>query len=111
LLINDFAALAFAADILAACDLRTLGPELRGLDAEPVSIVDAGTGFGVSCLARCRDFPVPLTTEGGHIGFAPSDDQEITVLRALTQQFGRVSIERILSGAGLENLYRTLEML
>ena len=110
LLINDFAALAFAADMLAASDLRTIGPELRGLDAEPVSIVGAGTGFGVSCLIR-RDRPVSLTTEGGHIGFAPSDDQEIAVLRGLMQQFGRVSIERILSGSGLENLYRTLEIL
>ena len=111
LLINDFAALAFAVDILAANDLRTIGPELRGLDGEPVSIVGAGTGFGVSCLVRSRNRPVSLTTEGGHIGFAPSDDQEIAVLRSLMRQFGRVSIERILSGPGLENLYQTLEVL
>ena len=111
LLINDFAALAFAADILAADDLRIIGPELRGLDREPVSIVGAGTGFGVSCLVRAPDRPVALTTEGGHIGFAPSDDQEIGVSRVLMRQFGRVSIERILSGPGLENLYQALETL
>lgn len=108
LLINDFAALAFAADKLTETDLHTLGPPLKGLAGEPVSIVGAGTGFGVACLARFRDRAVPMATEGGHIGFAPSDEQEIELLRLLTRQFGRVSVERILSGPGLENLYRLL---
>ena len=84
-------------------DLRTLGPELKGLDQGTISILGAGTGFGVSCLARYGDRMVAMATEGGHIGFAPSDDEELAVLRALWKQFGRVSIERILSGPGLEN--------
>ncbi len=111
LLINDFAALACAAEVLPANDLRTIGPELRGCDAEPLSVVGAGTGFGVSCLVRSAGRSIPLATEGGHIAFAPSDDGEIAVLQTLRHQFGRVSIERILSGPGLENLYRTLARL
>jgi glucokinase len=109
LLINDFVALAFAAEDLGAADLRTLGPELKGLANEPISILGAGTGFGVSCLARFRDRMVPVSTEGGHIGFAPSDAQEDAVWQRLAQRFGRVSVERILSGPGLENLYLALE--
>jgi len=109
LLINDFVALAFAVDTLGAADLRTLGPELKGLDDESISILGAGTGFGVSCLARYRDRIVPMATEGGHIGFAPDDEQEIAVLRQLSQRFGHVSVERILSGPGLEGLYQALE--
>jgi glucokinase len=109
LLINDFVALAFAAEDLGAGDLRTLGPELKGLANEPISILGAGTGFGVSCLARFRERMVPLSTEGGHIGFAPSDAQEAAVWQRLLQRFGRVSVERILSGPGLENLYQALE--
>jgi glucokinase len=77
LLINDFAALAFAADRLTAADMHTLGPSLNGLDGAPISIVGAGTGFGVACLARIDARVVPMATEGGHIGFAPGDAQEM----------------------------------
>src|SRR5205807_2752994 len=54
LLINDFAALAFGAESLGQEHLRTIGPDLAGIVDEPISIVGAGTGFGVSCLARYR---------------------------------------------------------
>ncbi len=108
-LINDFAALAFAVEVLAKEDLRTIGPELKGLERGTITILGAGTGFGVSCLARYADRVVPMATEGGHMGFAPSDDEELAVLGVLSKQFGRVSIERVLSGPGLESLYRALE--
>jgi glucokinase len=110
-LINDFAALAFAVEVLAKEDLRTIGPPLKGLERGTITILGAGTGFGVSCLARYGDRVVPMATEGGHMGFAPSDDEELSVLRLMSKQFGRVSIERILSGPGLESLYRALEQL
>ena len=108
LLINDFAALAFAAQDLPARDVQTIGPKLAGLSDEPISIVGAGTGFGVSCLARYRGRAVPISSEGGHIGFAPSNAREMEVLRVLARKFGRVSIERILSGPGIENLHGAL---
>jgi glucokinase len=111
LLINDFVALAFAVDTLESDCLRSLGPKLEGLAGAPITILGAGTGFGVSCLARYGAREVPMATEGGHIGFAPSDDRETAVLRQLAQRFGRVSLERILSGPGLENLYQALEQL
>ena len=114
LLINDFAALAFAVEILEPKDLRTVGPELAPSGAaEPASItiLGPGTGFGVSCLARYGERFVPMATEGGHVAFAPGDEQEAAVLQALRKQYGRVSVERILSGPGLESLYRTLEQI
>ena len=111
LLINDFAALAFAIPILEKKDLRPVGPELEVPELSTVTILGAGTGFGVSCLARYGDQEVPMATEGGHIGFAPSDAAESAVLDTLRKQFGRVSVERILSGPGLESVYRTLEQL
>jgi glucokinase len=108
LLINDFAALAFAAQELPTRDLHTIGPDFAGLVGEPISIVGAGTGFGVSCLARYRGRAVPVSSEGGHIGFAPSNERESEVLRVLARRFRRVSVERILSGPGIENLYGAL---
>ncbi len=108
-MINDFAALAFAVEVLAREDLHTVGPELKGLERGTITILGAGTGFGVSCLARYGDRVVPMATEGGHIGFAPSDEEELAVLGVLSKRFGRVSIERVLSGPGLESLYQALE--
>jgi glucokinase len=108
LLINDFAAIAFSVSALSAEDFRTVGPEMEGMAEEPVTVLGAGTGFGVSCLARYRHLRVPMATEGGHIGFAPHGEAEIVVFCALERRFGRVSVERILSGPGLENLYDAL---
>ena len=111
LLINDFAALAFGALDLDARHLRTIGPELAGLEGEPISIVGAGTGFGAACVARFRGRQLPIATEGGHIGFAPVTARESEVHRLLSSRFGRVSVERILSGPGLANLYKALSEL
>lgn len=108
LLINDFAALAFAAEALDVADVCTIGPEIAGLDDAPISVLGAGTGFGVACLARSPGHAIPMATEGGHIAFAPGDDQEIELLRLLARRHGRVSVERVLSGPGLESLYRDL---
>ena len=109
LLINDFIALAFAVETLGPADLRLLGPDLAGVADEPITILGAGTGFGVSCLARYRQRTVPMATEGGHIGFAPGDSQEVAVLQQMMRRFGRVSVERLLSGPGLENIHQALE--
>jgi glucokinase len=52
-----------------------------------------------------------MATEGGHMGFAPSNAEELAVLQLMWKESGRVSVEHILSGDGLEHLYRTLELL
>jgi len=111
LLINDFAALALAVDLLDEKHLHSIGPPLKGLEGGTITILGAGTGFGVSCLARYGDRAVPMATEGGHMGFAPGNAQELEALQLMWKQSGRVSIERILSGGGLEHLYRTLEQI
>jgi glucokinase len=110
-LVNDFAVLAYAAEVLVDEDLRTIGPALPGREGGTITILGPGPGFGVSCLARDGARSVPLATEGGHIGFAPSDAQELAALELLWKEHGRVSVERILSGSGLEALYQTLERL
>ncbi len=105
LLINDFAALAFAVLGLEPADCVTIGPPLPGIDGEPFSIVGAGTGFGASMLARFRGRAIAVATEGGHMGFAPGTAEEIAVLQILSRRFDHVSVERVLSGPGLENLH------
>jgi len=108
-LINDFAAQAMAAPVLAATDLRQIGPERRGPPTCPIVVLGAGTGFGVGAVARSQHVDIAVATEGGHAGFAPHDEVEAHVWRRLQGLYGRVSVERVLSGQGLFDLYLALE--
>jgi glucokinase len=49
-----------------------------------------------------------LETEGGHISFAPGNDEESHLLGRMSERFGRVSNERLVCGAGLVNIHRAL---
>jgi glucokinase len=51
---------------------------------------------------------VSLPGEGGHVDFAPNSEEEDQILRILRGEMGHVSAERVLSGAGLVNLYRAV---
>ncbi|WP_299974887.1 glucokinase [uncultured Pseudoteredinibacter sp.] len=68
----------------------------------PRLVIGAGTGLGVSAIMPGGEL---VPSEGGHIAFAPYDEHQIRILKVLQRRFKRVSIERILSGPGLENLY------
>ncbi|MDQ0463721.1 glucokinase [Caulobacter ginsengisoli] len=104
-LLNDFAALALAAPAMTGHDLHRLGHEAQAEPGGTLVVMGPGTGFGVSALAAGRTV---VTTEGGHAAFAPGDEVEDEVLRRLRAEFGRVSIERLLSGPGICSLHRAL---
>lgn len=108
-LINDFAAQAMATPVLAAADLRQIGPDLRGASTCPIVVMGPGTGFGVGAVARSQHVDIAVATEAGHAGFAPHDAVEVEVWKRLQGLYGRVSVERVLSGQGLYDLYLALE--
>ncbi|NMT63982.1 glucokinase [Marinobacter orientalis] len=103
--INDFTAMALGILHVAPENLIHVcgGP---GDVRRPRLVIGPGTGLGVSGLVPLQKGWVPLTTEGGHVDFAPTDDTGMAVLKILKARFGRVSVERILCGQGLLNLYR-----
>ena len=105
--INDFAAMALG--VLHVADDQRIhvcgGP---GDPSRPRLVMGPGTGLGVSGLVPTRSGWVPLMTEGGHVDFAPTNEAEMAVLSKLRDRFGRVSVERILCGQGLVNLYQAL---
>lgn len=107
-LLNDYAAAAFAAPLLDFHDAPCLGGPASAPEYETVAVLGAGTGFGVSALARDPFAEAALSTEGGHVAFAPCDELEIEILRRLMARFGRVSVERILSGGGISLLHQVL---
>jgi glucokinase len=107
-LINDYAALAYAVEHLEGDDLAVIGGNHAGIPGETVGVVGAGTGLGVAALVRDAHSSSVMVTEGGHIAFAPVDKIEFEILRVLSERFGRVSVERVLSGPGLGNIHWAL---
>ena len=102
--INDYCALALAVRHLQPQDLGSIGDGAAAAADQTVAVLGAGTGLGVSAAVRNGPLEAIATTEGGHIAFAPGDEVEIEILRQLTTQFARVSLERLLSGPGLVSL-------
>ena len=49
-----------------------------------------------------------IETEGGHVDFAPLDSLEDQILQQLRKNFRRVSVERLVAGRGLWNIYEAL---
>ncbi len=108
-LINDFAAVGHAVAQVDDSYFSSLcGPDVPLPDQGTISIIGPGTGLGVAHVLRMGDDYHVNATEGGHLDFAPLDAVEDALLSRLRTHFGRVSIERIASGPGLVEIYRTL---
>jgi glucokinase len=106
--INDFYAVAAGIPELRPDELVTLNP--GQFDPEgPIAVLGAGTGLGEGFLVPTTAGHRIIPTEGGHTDFAPRNEPEIGLLRYLLQRHHRVSIERILSGAGLAAVYDFLK--
>jgi glucokinase len=111
-LVNDFAAQAMALPWLGRDDVVSIGIPEWTPEHKPqhctYAVIGPGTGLGVGGLIIRDGQHFPLETEGGHVSFAPGTPQEIDVLKQLSAQFGRVSIERLICGPGLVNVHRAL---
>lgn len=108
--VNDFSALARSLPHLGG-QKRQVGGGAAVPDA-PLGLLGAGTGLGVSGLipapAGARAGWTALRSEGGHVSFSPIDETEVAILQYAWREFDHVSSERLLSGAGVELIYRAL---
>lgn len=105
--INDFAANGFGISELSASEWIQIGGQ-EAVQGKPIVVLGPGTGLGVSLVVPGPDGNVVVDGEGGHVDFAPTDALEYQVLETLKKQFGRVSVERLLSGSGILNIYQAL---
>ncbi|WP_308910740.1 glucokinase [Pseudokordiimonas caeni] len=105
--LNDFAALAHAVPWLGDSESMVIR-EGRSEKGAPISVVGPGTGFGVAILMPTNGNWTVVPTEGGHIGFSPSDDREQALVRFLQPDAVHVSVELLMSGRGLTRIYRFL---
>jgi glucokinase len=104
-LINDFAAQAHGLACLDDDGLLTLAsgePEEAGVRA----LVGAGTGLGMAVLSGATQHPQVFPSQGGLADFAPRGARELALFEALLNRYGRVSLESLLSGRGIERIHR-----
>jgi glucokinase len=108
-LVNDFEAVGHAVAQAGSEHFVYLsGPDTPLPVTGTVSIIGPGTGLGVAHIGRYGDNYHVQATEGGHIDFAPLDSIEDVLLARLRKRYRRVSVERIVSGPGLIEIYETL---
>lgn len=110
-LVNDFAAVARALPELRSTDLDQIGGVSPEAGATKLAL-GPGTGLGVACtVADGRGGWIANPGEGGHADLACNNDRELAIMFQLMRQHGHVSVERVLSGPGLEALYLAIAAL
>lgn len=105
--VNDFVAASQGVAALRSGDLVTL-QEGRPQPQAPRLLIGAGTGLGVAALLPEGDGWRTVGGEGGHIGFAPADEEQLSVWRHLQRPGGRVTAENVISGPGLVAIFDSL---
>lgn len=107
MVINDFTALALAVPLLKEEDYISFGSG-KSVPQAPIGVLGPGTGLGMSGLICYDGHWIPLQGEGGHISYAPQTAREWLIVQQLRQELPRISAERILTGIGLQRIYRAI---
>ena len=111
-LVNDFEAVGHAvAQADASYFERPGGPDEPLPATGTITVIGPGTGLGVAHVWRDGHQYRVQATEGGHIDFAPLDSIEDAILARLRKRHRRVSVERIVSGPAIVDIYETLAAL
>ncbi|WP_226699245.1 glucokinase [Qipengyuania gaetbuli] len=109
-IVNDFEAVAHA--VARASEdqfIHMTGPEGPLPPTGRLTVLGPGTGLGVAHLYREPDGTYRVSaTEGGHIDFAPLDSIEDAILARLRKRHTRVSVERVVAGPAISDIYQTL---
>ena len=105
LLLNDLEALGYGVPVLEPDEVAVLqqGVSSAGGNA---AVIAAGTGLGEAMLHNVGGRFVPAASEGGHADFAARTEREHRLALALARIFDHVSVEHVLSGPGLVNVYQ-----
>lgn len=104
--LNDLEATVYGVDVLPAERLETLATgEARGTAS---ALIAAGTGLGMAVLVRVDGRARAIASEGGHVDFAPRNEDEMALHAFLHARHGHVSTERVVSGPGIRTIYEFL---
>lgn len=106
-LINDLVAAIMAIPILDEGNCFALH-QAKVNPSGAIGLISAGTGLGMALLLKNGDQYRPVSSEGGHADYAPTNKLEIELLEFLRKKYPRVSCENLLSGSGICNIYAFL---
>lgn len=107
-LVNDFTAVAHAADQVPADETILLAGTSLQERSGPSLVVGPGTGLGAAVRIPHGEDCIVLATEAGQSAFAPNTGREMDILRVLSRQHSHVPVEMVVSGPGLVNIHRAL---
>ncbi len=105
--VNDFFALAAGVAHLPPPGMTNVKSGMALGDA-PQLVLGPGTGFGQALIVPTQNGRKIIATEGGHVTFAPQSEDEYEIRKFIARTHARVSVERVLSGDGLVNIYHAI---
>lgn len=108
-LINDFQAIGYGIEKLGDDDILSL-QQATPVDKGVKAIIGAGTGLGQAFMVwdsgECAYKVHP--SEAGHSSYSPVTDSEKQLLNYLSNKAEFVSLEQVVSGPGITNIYHSL---
>jgi len=104
--INDLEAHAWGLGVLKKEELVCLQPGVKVQGNQ--ALIAAGTGLGEAGLYWDGRQHLPFACEGGHVDYAPTNEEELALWHFFRGMYEHVSYERILCGTGIYELYRFL---
>jgi glucokinase len=105
-IVNDFAAAAAGIDALAPEQVVGLNPEATSIRGTRL-VLGPGTGLGTAAIVADEP-PRILASEAGHITLGSADEIAPRLNAEGRARWGRVSWERVLSGAGIAWLHEVV---
>lgn len=103
-ILNDLVATSIAAPNLTPDELYCLNagqPDALGV----IGVVAPGTGLGMGLMVWGGSSYLPIASEGGHVDFAPTNLEQISLLEHMLKKYSRVSVERLGAGPGLYEIF------
>jgi glucokinase len=104
-ILNDLEAMAHSVPVLEPAELKVLQHGVSQPDGN-AAVIAAGTGLGEALLLNVDGRFIPGASEGGHADWGARTPREIELLSTLIRVHGRCSVEHIISGPGLVNIYQ-----
>ena len=103
-LLNDLEAMAHVVPALDQDEVAVLQDGMAVATGN-AALIAAGTGLGEALLHNINGKFVPAASEGGHADFSARTPREFALVQELSLIYGRVDVERVVSGRGLINLF------
>jgi glucokinase len=102
--VNDLEAMAYGIPLLRRSDVYPLNRQ-KVREEKNFGLIAPGTGLGMVMATWNDGRYIAVSSEGGHADFSPANHEEFMLSEHIKRHYGHTSMERIISGPGIENIY------